>query len=62
MYISTTTAQGHSTTVRCSKLLFHRLKIQPLHGVLMGSPMVVTLGQQYNVGERSTIHYTVHLH
>ena len=57
MYISTS-AQGHSTT--CNKLLFHRLKIQPLHGILMGSPKVVTLGQQYNVGERYTIHYTVH--
>ena len=55
MYISTTSAQGHSTT--CSKLLFPRLKIQPLHGILMGSPMVVTLGQQYNVGKRSAIHY-----
>ena len=53
VYISTTSAQGHFTT--CSKLLFHWLKIQPLHGILMGSPMVVTLSQQYNVGERSTM-------
>ena len=59
IYISTS-MQGHSTT--CIKLLFHRLKIQHLHGILMGSPVVVTLGQQYSVGERSTIHYTVHLH
>ena len=41
------------------KLLFHnRLNIQPpLHDILNGFPneMVVTLVQQYNVGERSTI-------
>ena len=32
IYISTTSPQGHSTTW-CIKLLFHRLKIRPLHGI-----------------------------
>ena len=27
----------------------------PLHGISPGSPMVVTLGQQYNVGEKPTV-------
>ena len=35
----------------------HRLQnTKPLHGRhLHGSPMVVTLGQQYNVGEKPTV-------
>ena len=35
----------------------HRLQIntKPLHGIYTGSPMVVTLGQQYNVGEKPTV-------
>ena len=28
---------------------------KPLHGIKPGSPMVVTLGQQYNVGEKPTV-------
>ena len=36
-----------------------RLQIQnPLHGIQTGSPMmvlIVTLGQQYNVGEKPTV-------
>ena len=27
---------------------------KPLHGIQTGSPLVVTLGQQYNVGEKPT--------
>ena len=27
-----------------------------------GSPMVVTLGQQYNIGEKPTVILLVHLH
>ena len=30
-------------------------KTKPLHGIGSGSPMVVTLGQQYNVGEKPTV-------
>ena len=30
-------------------------KIKPLNGIQSGSPMVVKLGQQYHVGERSTV-------
>ena len=28
---------------------------KPLHGIQTGSPMVVTLGQQYNTGEKHTV-------
>ena len=28
---------------------------KPLHGNSTGSPMVVTLGQQYNIGEKPTV-------
>ena len=28
---------------------------KPLHGILTGSPMQITLGQQYNVGEKPTV-------
>ena len=28
---------------------------KPLHGISTGSPLVVTLGQQYNVGEKPTV-------
>ena len=34
----------------------HRLQRPNLfHGIQKGSPMVVTLGQQYNVGEKPTV-------
>ena len=35
----------------------HRLQrqVKPLHGIQLGSPMVVTLGQQDNVGEKPTV-------
>ena len=28
---------------------------KPLHGIYLGSPMEITLGQQYNVGEKPTV-------
>ena len=28
---------------------------KPLHGIQTGSPMEITLGQQYNVGEKPTV-------
>ena len=31
------------------------LNTKPLHGILTGSPMEITLGQQYNVGEKPTV-------
>ena len=31
------------------------INTKPLHGIQTGSPMVVTLGQQYNVGEKPTV-------
>ena len=30
-------------------------KKKTLHGIQTGSPMVVTLGQEYNVGEKPTV-------
>ena len=35
----------------------HRLQrqVKPLHGIQLGSPMVVTLRQQHNVGEKPTV-------
>ena len=31
------------------------IRNKPLHGISTGSPMVVTLGQQYNIGEKPTV-------
>ena len=31
------------------------ISTKPLHGIYPGSPLVVTLGQQYNVGEKPTV-------
>ena len=31
------------------------ISTKPLHGILPDSPLVVTLGQQYNVGEKPTV-------
>ena len=31
------------------------INTKPLHGIETGSPMVVTLGQQYNIGEKPTV-------
>ena len=31
------------------------ISTKPLHGIQPGSPLVVTLGQQYNVGEKPTV-------
>ena len=31
------------------------LNTKPLHGIQTGSPMIVTLGQQYNTGEKHTV-------
>ena len=43
------------------------INTKPLHGIETGSPLVVTLGQQYNVGEKPTailtlILITMHSH
>ena len=35
---------------------------KPLHGIQTGSPLVVTLGQQYNVGEKPTAILYMHSH
>ena len=35
--------------------MFTVVNTKPLHGIQTGSPMVVTLGQQYNTGEKHTV-------
>ena len=46
-----------------SKLLGRNIgcKDKPLYGIKTGSPMVVTLDQQYNVGEKPTVYCTLTL-
>ena len=57
IYFLRFTISPYALSTSCIKLLFHRLKIRLLRGILMGSPMVliVTLGQKYNVDERPTV-------
>ena len=49
----TTSPQGHSIT--CIKLLFHRLKIQPLHGITVHSNFITMQGHQNTTIRKGTI-------
>ena len=57
-FFNLTYSRWTSSLLSClwSQRIFPSLpNTKPLHGMKPGSPMVVTMGQQYNVGEKPTV-------